>query len=556
PTASAFTEAISTAPAAMSLASFAIGSNDVVAMSIAASTAVFSISAISTNVIEISSAISSNLLTLITSATTSTTNATAKWMRMLRCVRRTWMTPSTAKLNESRTPGCLRGFMRGAPVRAGPSRHCDPSPGRAAARARAATATRRRRPADRARRRRARGARPPARGRGRRSGTRAHRSARRSRDGRASARASPSRRRTRSRAHPRRSPPRGARVRRARPHPSRRRPRRFDCPPPPRSCAVALVGVLLVGLDDPLDELVPHDVLVTELDELDPLDVVEHVANVHEPGALLARKIDLRDVAGDDDLRAEAQPRQEHLHLLGGRVLRLVEDDEAVVERPAAEKGERCDLDGAAVEQGVRLVGIHHVVERVEQRPHVRIDLRHQVARQESQALTGLDGGARQDDPLHLALVQGGDGERHREIRLPGPGRTDPERDRLPADRIDVRLLRHRLRSDLLAAMPPDDGVEHVAHLLPRLERAEDGVDGVGSDLVTSLDQLDELVDHGAGVGDVVLVALERQLVAAQADVAAEALLERVEHSVGDPGELGGDGIGYIEGLFHPAKCR
>src|SRR5581483_11221472 len=336
PTASAFTEAISTAPAAMSLASFAIGSNDVVAMSIAASTAVFSISAISTNVIEISSAISSNLLTLITSATTSTTN-------------------STAKLNESRTPGCLRGFMRGAPVRAGPSRHCDPSPGRAAARARAATATRRRRPADRARRRRARGARPPARGRGRRSGTRAHRSARRSRDGRASARASPSRRRTRSRAHPRRSPPRGARVRRARPHPSRRRPRRFDCPPPPRSCAVALVGVLLVGLDDPLDELVPHDVLVTELDELDPLDVVEHVANVHEPGALLARKIDLRDVAGDDDLRAEAQPRQEHLHLLGGRVLRLVEDDEAVVERPAAEKGERCDLDGAAVEQGVRL---------------------------------------------------------------------------------------------------------------------------------------------------------------------------------------------------------
>ena len=50
----AFTDAISTAPAAMSFASFAIGSNDVVAMSIAASMPVFSISAISTNVIEIS----------------------------------------------------------------------------------------------------------------------------------------------------------------------------------------------------------------------------------------------------------------------------------------------------------------------------------------------------------------------------------------------------------------------------------------------------------------------------------------------------------------------
>ena len=80
----------------MSFASFAIGSNDVVAMSIAPSTAVLIISAISTNVIEISSAISSSFVTFTISATTSTTNATAKWMRMFRCVRSTWMIPSNA----------------------------------------------------------------------------------------------------------------------------------------------------------------------------------------------------------------------------------------------------------------------------------------------------------------------------------------------------------------------------------------------------------------------------------------------------------------------------
>ena len=65
------------------------------------------------------------------------------------------------------------------------------------------------------------------------------------------------------------------------------------------------------------------------------------------PGRLLARQVDLGDVAGDDHLRAEAEPGQEHLHLLGRRVLRLVEDDERVVERAAAHEGERRDLDRA-----------------------------------------------------------------------------------------------------------------------------------------------------------------------------------------------------------------
>ena len=57
--------AISTAPAAMSFASLASGSNEVVAMSIAASIAELIISAIRTNAIESSSAISSSRSTPI-----------------------------------------------------------------------------------------------------------------------------------------------------------------------------------------------------------------------------------------------------------------------------------------------------------------------------------------------------------------------------------------------------------------------------------------------------------------------------------------------------------
>ena len=80
----------------MSFASFAIGSNELVATSIAPSIAVLIISAISTKAIASRSEISSILVTFSTSATTSTTAATAKWMRMFRCVRSTWMIPSNA----------------------------------------------------------------------------------------------------------------------------------------------------------------------------------------------------------------------------------------------------------------------------------------------------------------------------------------------------------------------------------------------------------------------------------------------------------------------------
>ena len=58
-------------------------------------------------------------------------------------------------------------------------------------------------------------------------------------------------------------------------------------------------------------------------------------------------QVDLGDVAGDHGLGADADAGEEHLHLLGRRVLRFVEDDEGVVEGAAAHEGQRCDLDRA-----------------------------------------------------------------------------------------------------------------------------------------------------------------------------------------------------------------
>src|SRR4051794_34426984 len=173
-------------------------------------------------------------------------------------------------------------------------------------------------------------------------------------------------------------------------------------------CAAAQIGrlprgVLVVGRDDPLHELVPDNVLGLEADELDVVDVLEDLRHDQQTGALIALEVDLRDVAGHDHLRVEAEAREEHLHLLRRGVLGLVEDDEGVRERAAAHEGQRRDLDDTALQVLVHALGLEHRVERVEQRAQVRVDLRHHVAREEAQALAGLDGGTRQDDAVDLA---------------------------------------------------------------------------------------------------------------------------------------------------------
>ena len=106
---------------------------------------------------------------------------------------------------------------------------------------------------------------------------------------------------------------------------------------------------------------------------------------------MLRREVDLGHVAGDDRLRVEADARQEHLHLLGGGVLRLVEDDERVVERPAAHERQRRDLDRPALDQPLDALELEHVVQRVVERAQVGIDLGRDVAGEEAELLARLD---------------------------------------------------------------------------------------------------------------------------------------------------------------------
>src|SRR6185437_4678591 len=113
--------------------------------------------------------------------------------------------------------------------------------------------------------------------------------------------------------------------------------------------AVELLGlrvVPLVRVDDLADQPVPYNVVAGEPREVDVLDAVEDVLHHAEPADLAGRQVDLGHVAGHHHPRAEAEPGEEHLHLLGRRVLRLVQDDERVVQRVVGEQEVLSGVEG------------------------------------------------------------------------------------------------------------------------------------------------------------------------------------------------------------------
>src|SRR5690349_22580848 len=97
-----------------------------------------------------------------------------------------------------------------------------------------------------------------------------------------------------------------------------------------------LLLVLVVGIDDARDQRVTHHVLRAELREGDAAHLREDAPCLDQPAFLAALQVDLRDVAVHHRAGTEADAREEHLHLLGRGVLRLVEDDEGVIERAPA----------------------------------------------------------------------------------------------------------------------------------------------------------------------------------------------------------------------------
>src|SRR5258708_25239817 len=83
----------------------------------------------------------------------------------------------------------------------------------------------------------------------------------------------------------------------------------------------------LVSRNDLLNDGMPDDIPFVERHEPDLRNMGENPARLPKAGSLALRQIDLGYVSRDDGFGEEPDPSEEHLHLLGRRVLRLIEDD-------------------------------------------------------------------------------------------------------------------------------------------------------------------------------------------------------------------------------------
>ncbi len=146
------------------------------------------------------------------------------------------------------------------------------------------------------------------------------------------------------------------------------------------------------------------------------VNISQYSQTILEPAFLTARQIDLRDVARDDHLAVEAESGEEHLHLLLGGVLSLVENDEAVVKRSSAHIRERSNLDIALLDVLVVRLHSEHIEKRVVKRTQVGVDLALKVSGEKAELFARLNRGSGEDDPVDLLASERRNRHRDREV--------------------------------------------------------------------------------------------------------------------------------------------
>ena len=270
-----------------------------------------------------------------------------------------------------------------------------------------------------------------------------------------------------------------------------------------------------------------HHVAGSEPGDADPGQTLDRIERVLQAAPLTRRQIDLRQVAGDDHPRAFAHAGEKHLHLHRRGVLRFVENDERMRQRPAAHEGEGRDFDLARAHAADHLIARHHVVQRVVERPQIRIDLLLHVARQEAEPLAGLDRRPRKDDLVHLAGLQQHHTLSHRQIRLAGASRADGKHHLVLGQHLHVARLLRRARPDG-APLGQDRRqiCQRKARIANRVGHADGGIDVGTGQALAGLEPFVERVEGLLGCLNPVRIAMDGDTVTARGQSNLQALFE------------------------------
>ena len=282
----------------------------------------------------------------------------------------------------------------------------------------------------------------------------------------------------------------------------------------------------------------PHHVAPGKVAKGDVFDAFKNAAHTLEAG-IAVRQVDLGHVTRDNHFRIKAQTRKEHLHLLRRGVLRFVENDEAIVERATSHECERRDFDNAAFDELAGSFHIGHIEQRVVERANVGIDFLGKRAWQKAQVLARLDHGARENDAIDFLALERGHRHSHCQIGFARACRTNAERYRVFANRVDIALLARGFRTNRAAAIREQNIFAQNARREFALAQKFDGAARVIDRRVASRGgHFNEIAEQSREALHFRSIARKRNGIASNRDARGKRPLHLTQHAIGRAHDL------------------
>ena len=198
-----------------------------------------------------------------------------------------------------------------------------------------------------------------------------------------------------------------------------------------------------------------------------------------------------------------------------GGVLALIQNDDGLVERAAAHISQGHDFDDVVFHVAFDLLRFQHVIEGVEERPQVWVDLGDDVAGQETEPLAGFDRRADQNDAFHLSLTQKIYGHADGQKRLAGPGGSDAKRQVVFLHGSHIARLAVGAGPNMPAAVHRRQ-ILHALPVVSMLDHVQHGANFLGRKPALMAKQVAQLLENPLGLTDTELISFDMKLISAR----------------------------------------
>ena len=158
----------------------------------------------------------------------------------------------------------------------------------------------------------------------------------------------------------------------------------------------------------------PYHILFRKARDPNTFNPRHNPQSLDKARGLVGLQVNLRGIAGNHHPAAFPHARQEHLHLRGGGILRLIQNGVAMGQGAAAHESQRRDFNLPGRDAPRHLFSGQHVMQSVVKRAEIGVHLFLHIARQEAEPFTRFHRGPRQHNPVNTPRLQQRHTLRHR----------------------------------------------------------------------------------------------------------------------------------------------